>query len=189
MDGYPISVAANSLISTICSWVSTKPDILHTVFLQLAAVIRVTFIPFLLNFPQMLELVDSYLHDFIWPQCLLLWLDISLRKKAYRYSWVYHHLNFTLSYEGKCISDCTLTRHQQFMFFFVLRIAGSYRRKARWFAEIPEAHQECQFMPSSWVNSCCGSLLHCIHCRSCIGFCGFLCNNPVLKLIIPSWLS
>ena len=24
----------------------------------------------------------SYLHDFIWPQCLLLWLDISLRKMS-----------------------------------------------------------------------------------------------------------
>ena len=62
--------------------VNPDQDILHVVFLQLAAVIRVTFIPFLLNFPQMLELVGSYLHDFIWPQCLLLWLDISLRKKS-----------------------------------------------------------------------------------------------------------
>ena len=31
----------------------------------------------------MLELVGSYLHDFIWPQCPLLWLDISLRKKSH----------------------------------------------------------------------------------------------------------
>ena len=55
-------------------------DILHPVFLQLTAVIRVTFTPILLNFTQMLELVGSYLHDFVWPQCLLLWLDNSLRK-------------------------------------------------------------------------------------------------------------
>ena len=43
----------------------------------------------------MLELVGSYLHDFIWPQCLLLWLDISLRKKVMNIiiAWVYHHLN------------------------------------------------------------------------------------------------
>ena len=63
---------------------TTKPDqdILHAIFLQLAAVIRVTFALFLLNFPQMLELVGSYLHDFIWPQCLLLWVDISLRKMS-----------------------------------------------------------------------------------------------------------
>ena len=47
---------------------------MEIVFLQLAAVIRATFALFLLNFSHMLKLVDSYLHDFIWPQCLLLWL-------------------------------------------------------------------------------------------------------------------
>ena len=74
----------NVLVRLTGGWELFKPDqdILHAIFLQLAAVIRVTFTPFLLNFPQMLELVGSYLHDFIWPQCLLLWLDISLRKMS-----------------------------------------------------------------------------------------------------------
>ena len=39
----------------------------------------------------MQELVGSYLHDFIGPQCLLLWLNISLRKKSYSRG-IRHHL-------------------------------------------------------------------------------------------------
>ena len=77
MDGYPISVK-NEFFKNIfyfyffnilekfifnTNWTSisrlkyTKPDqdILHAIFLQLAAVIRVTFTPFLLNFPKMLR--------------------------------------------------------------------------------------------------------------------------------------
>ena len=43
----------------------------------------------------MLELVGSYLHDFIWPQYLLLWLDISTKKKVMNIiiAELYHHLN------------------------------------------------------------------------------------------------
>ena len=37
--------------------------------LELAVVIGATFALFLLNFPQMLELVDSYLHDFGLSAC------------------------------------------------------------------------------------------------------------------------
>ena len=43
-------------------------------FLQLAAVIRAPFTLFPLNLQ---ELVGSYPHDFIWPQCLFLWLNKS----------------------------------------------------------------------------------------------------------------
>ena len=66
--GYP-SFAANSLISNYLQLSfdssTTKPDqdILHAIFLQLAAVIRDTFTLFLLNFPQMLELVGSYVRN------------------------------------------------------------------------------------------------------------------------------
>ena len=85
MNFYKKSAANSHCLQLSFDSSTTKPDqdILHAVvvvFLQLAAVIRVTFTPFLLNFPQMLELVGSYLHDFIWSQFLLLRLDISQEK-------------------------------------------------------------------------------------------------------------